>query len=83
MEFEENKKVDAIISENIISINNVAEKKKKNSLKKPKLDVLDMLIVPVIVAVFVSLGFLFATLLGTSTISEATGEIIGAISSIG
>lgn len=63
MEYDQNTIVEATITENQYVENCVVEKKKR-SLKDRGIDVLDIAIVPAIVGVFVSLGFLFAGLFG-------------------
>lgn len=63
MEYDQNTIVEATITENQYVENCVVEKKKR-SLKDRGIDVLDIAIVPAIIGVFVSLGFLFAGLFG-------------------
>ncbi len=68
MEFDETKKVEVEVSQNDFVENKVNEKR-RSSLKQKGIDVLDLIIVPVAIGVFVSLGFLFANLFGSVPIS--------------
>lgn len=70
MEFDETKKVEVEVSQNDFVENKVNEKR-KFSLKQKGIDVLDLIIVPVAIGVFVSLGFLFANLFGTVPVATS------------
>ena len=63
MEYDQNVIVEATITENEF-VENRVQAKKKFSLQGKKIDPLDVAIVPAIIGVFVSLGFLFAGLFG-------------------
>lgn len=63
MEYDQNVIVEATITENEF-VENRVQAKKKFSLRGKKIDPLDVAIVPAIIGVFVSLGFLFAGLFG-------------------
>ena len=71
MEYDQNVIVEATITENefvpeeiFSEKENRVQAKKKFSLRGKKIDPLDVAIVPAIIGVFVSLGFLFAGLFG-------------------
>ncbi len=68
MEFDETKKVEVEVSQNDFVESKVNEKR-RFSLKQKGIDALDLIIVPVAIGVFVSLGFLFANLFGSVPIS--------------
>lgn len=76
MEFDETKKIDVEISENEFVENRVAPRK-KFSLKGKDVDLLDIAIIPVAIGVFISLGFLFASLFGQ--VSGSVSSVIDAI----
>lgn len=83
MDFDENKKLEVEISENEIAINEVnAKKRKKNSIKSAGIDLLDLVIIPVSIGVFISLGFLFANLAKITAVSTAVSGLSSLISSI-
>ena len=78
MEFDQTKKIEVEVSENVIAENEVGVRREKKSgvrsfLKKA--DPLDLALVPVVLGVFISLGFLFAGLLGQSSVSAAVSEV--------
>ncbi len=77
MEFEENKKIEAEVTETDF-VENRVERKKKFSFRDKGIDFLDLAIVPVAIGVFVSLGFLFAGLFGAiggESISSALSNL--------
>ena len=72
MEFDENKKLDVEISETEFVENRVNEKR---SRKKRAFDFLDVAIVPVVIGVFVSLGFLFANIFKATSAIDAVSSL--------
>lgn len=74
MEYDDSKKLDVQVSENQFVENRVDKKRDK---KKSKLDFLDVAIIPVIIGVFVSLGFLFANLFKATAAVEALNSLAG------
>ena len=79
MEFDENKKLDVEISENEFVENRVNEKRRR---KERTFDILDVAIVPVVIGVFVSLGFLFANIFKATSTIDAVSSIASLISNI-
>ena len=79
MEFDENKKLDVEISENEFVENRVNEKRAR---KKHAFDFLDLAIVPVVIGVFVSPGFLFANIFKATAIVDAVTSLQSFISNI-
>ena len=79
MEFDENKKLDVEISENEFVENRVTEKRRRN---KRTFDILDVAIVPVIIGVFVSLGFLFANIFKATSAIDAVSSLASLISNV-
>ncbi len=75
MEYDESKKLEVEVSENLFVENRVEENKKR----KRNIDVLDMAILPVTLGVFVSLGFLFANLFRATSIVETFSAIADAL----
>ena len=78
MEFDENKKLDVEISTNEFVENRVAEKRRR----KRGIDFLDVAIVPVVLGVFVSLGFLFANIFKASAAVDAIKSVANVLSSL-
>lgn len=76
MEYDENKKLDVEISENEFVENRVERKRAKSG----RVDWLDVAIVPVIIGVFVSLGFLFANLFKATAAVDAIKSVANALS---
>lgn len=72
MEFDENKKLEVEISETDFVENRVNEKR---SRKKRSFDFLDVAIVPVVIGVFVSLGFLFANIFKATSAIDAVSSL--------
>ena len=79
MEFDENKKLDVEISENEFVENRVSEKRRRT---KRTFDILDVAIVPVVIGVFVSLGFLFANIFKATSAIDAVSSLASLISNI-
>lgn len=79
MEFDENKKLDVEISENEFVENRVNQGRRR---PRRALDVLDVAIVPVVIGVFVSLGFLFANIFKATSAIDAVSSLASFISSI-
>lgn len=73
MEFDETKKIEVEVSRNDFVENRVVSKK-RFSLKDRGLDLLDIAIVPIAIGVFISLGFLFATLFGNMAVATTIGD---------
>lgn len=84
MEFDENKKLDVEISENEFVENRVTEKRvgAKRSHAKRTFDILDVAIVPVVIGVFVSLGFLFANIFKATSAIDAVSSLASLISNV-
>ncbi len=76
MEYDENKKLEVLVSENEFVESKVDKKKKRKSLG---LDVLDLAIIPVCIGVFVSLGFLFANLFRATSAVETMSQMFANI----
>ncbi|MDE7373418.1 MAG: hypothetical protein K2N18_05080 [Clostridia bacterium] len=79
MEFDENKKLDVEISENEFVENRVTEKRRR---QKRTFDILDVAIVPVVIGVFVSLGFLFANIFKATSAIDAVSSLASLISNV-
>ncbi len=75
MEYDENKKLDVKISKNDFVENRVETGRKKK--KGLGFDALDIAIIPVIIGVFVSLGFLFANLFKATAAVDALNALTG------
>jgi len=75
MEFDENKKLDVEVSTNEFVENRVNSKRKK----KLSIDFLDVAIVPVVIGIFVSLGFLFANIFKASAAVDALKAVTSAL----
>jgi hypothetical protein len=87
MEFDESKKLEVEITENNFVENRIdGEIKKRRGLrtrmKERGMDVLDLCIVPVVLGVFVSLGFLFAGLYKAGAIFAPATQLAGTLASI-
>ncbi|MEG1529866.1 MAG: hypothetical protein RR405_05865 [Clostridia bacterium] len=82
MDYDENKKIEVEISENQYVEKRIEEKKKHAFKGRFNLDALDICIIPLTVGVFVSLGFLFASLFKISAISNVINEITSVLSSV-
>lgn len=75
MEYDENKKLEVLVSENEFVESKVDKKKKKSW----GLDLLDLAIIPVCIGVFVSLGFLFANLFRATSVVETMSQMFANI----
>lgn len=71
MEFDENKKLEVEVSTNEFVENRVSVKRRR----KHHIDILDLAIVPVVLGVFVSLGFLFANIFKASAAIDAVSSV--------
>lgn len=71
MEFDENKKLEVEVSTNEFVENRVVEKRRR----KHSFDFLDAAIVPVVLGVFVSLGFLFANIFKATATMDALQSV--------
>lgn len=76
MEFDENKKLEVEISTNEFVENRVTEKRRR---KSHNFDWLDAAIVPVVIGVFVSLGFLFANIFKATAAVDAIKSVADAL----
>lgn len=76
MEYDDSKKLEVQVSENEFVENRVETKKTR---RKSGLDALDIAIIPVIIGVFVSLGFLFANLFKATAAVDALNSLVGMI----
>lgn len=79
MEFDESKKLEVEVTQNDFVENRVDKKRAK---RKGALDALDMVIIPVSIGVFVSLGFLFANIFKATTIVETLSNITSFLSTL-
>lgn len=82
MEYDESKKIEVEVSENRFVENRVSEHKRRASLKKWNIDAIDMIIAPVTVGVFVSLGILFANIFKVSAAGAAVSGAISLLASV-
>lgn len=71
MEFDETKKLDVEVSENVYVENQVSKKRARRRV----VDLLDLAIIPVVIGVFVSLGFLFANLFKATAAVDALRSV--------
>lgn len=84
MDYDENKKIEVEITENLFVENQVAERKtrKKNfrDMRKPLgksgMDIFDLAIIPISIGVFVSLGFLFANVFKAAASASAVAGAV-------
>ncbi len=76
MEYDDSKKLEVLVSENDFVENRVEKKRER---KKSGLDALDIAIIPVIIGVFVSLGFLFANLFKATAAVDALNALAAMI----
>lgn len=83
MEFDQTKKIEVEVSENVIAENERDIRRERRKAKEHrKVDPLDIALLPVILGVFISLGFLFAGLLGGTSMSAGLAEIGGAAAAV-
>ena len=80
MEYDENKKLEVEVSENEFVENRVNKKSKRHFWES--LDVLDVAIIPVVIGVFVSLGFLFANLFKATAAVDALSSVAGVLAAL-
>ncbi len=78
MEFDKEKLVEVEISSNEFVENRVEER----APRRRKIDLLDVAIVPVTIGVFVSLGFLFASLFKITAIAETLAPLTNLLGNI-
>lgn len=76
MEFDENQKLEVEVSTNEFVENRVNAKRRK----KHSFDILDAIIIPVTIAVFVSVGLLFANVFKADGVVDTIKNAINAIS---
>lgn len=76
MEYDDSKKLEVEISQNDFVENRVQKKRER---KKLGFDALDIAMIPVIIGVFVSLGFLFANLFKATAAVDALNSVAGMI----
>lgn len=79
MEFDESKKLEVEVTQNNFVENRVEKKRAK---RRGALDALDMVIIPISIGVFVSLGFLFANIFRATTIVETLSNITSFLSTL-
>lgn len=79
MEFDESKKLEVEVTQNNFVENRVEKKRAK---RRGTLDALDMVIIPISIGVFVSLGFLFANIFRATTIVETLSNITSFLSTL-
>lgn len=79
MEFDESKKLEVEVTQNNFVENRVEKKRAK---RKGVLDAFDMVIIPISIGVFVSLGFLFANIFRATTIVETLSNITSFLSTL-
>lgn len=85
MDFDQTKKIEVEVSENVIAENEVrtrSARKKLNFAALKNVDLLDVALVPVIVGVFISLGFLFAGLFKATSAADAVSQIGNMVASV-
>lgn len=84
MDFDQTKKIQVEVSENVIAEKRTEERpvprRRGNFLKG--IDPLDIALLPVVIGVFVSLGFLFAGLFGGTAEIATVSEIGSAVASV-
>lgn len=78
MEFDENKKLEVEVTTNEFVENRVVTKRRR----KHSIDFLDVAIVPVVLGVFVSLGFLFANIFKASAIMDVMNSVATFIATV-
>ena len=85
MDFDQTKRIEVEVSENVIAEKaedvRPARKRRRTELFKG-IDPLDVALLPVVLGVFVSLGFLFAGLFGGTAAVSTVSEIGGTIASV-
>lgn len=81
MEFDESKKIEVDVTENQF-VENRIESKPRRHIIGSSLDAIDLAIIPVALGIFVSLGFLFATILKASAANDIATNIGNVIASI-
>lgn len=79
MEFDENKKLEVEISTNDFVENRVTEKRRRG---KRNFDLLDLAIVPAVIGVFVSLGFLFANIFRATAAVDAIKSVASVLTNL-
>lgn len=89
MDFDQTKRIEVEVSENVIAENEIEAPRKERRRhrfaigKLPAgLDILDVALVPVILGVFVSLGFLFAGLFRATSAAEAANQIVNTVAAM-
>lgn len=85
MDFDQTKRIEVEVSENVIAENEVGarpERRRNRFAALRRVDPLDVALLPVIVGVFISLGFLFAGLFGQSSAAAVVGEIGNTVAAV-
>lgn len=86
MDFDQTKKIEVEVTENNLVENNVGKTGKRRKRSLPDAvkgwDALDIALVPVIVGIFVSLGFLFAGLFKATAAAEAANQAANIIAAM-
>lgn len=83
MDFDQTKRIDVEVSENQIAENEVGvPTRRKRRRLFAEWDILDVALVPVVLGIFVSLGFLFAGLFRSAAAAEAANEVAGTIAAM-
>lgn len=80
MEYDESKILEVEISQNQFVEDRKTQKPRR--MKRANIDVLDIVIIPVVIGVFVSLGFLFANIFKAASIVETLNNISSIIANI-
>ncbi len=89
MDFDQTKRIEVEVSENVIAENEIEAPRKERRRHRfaigkfpAGLDILDVALVPVILGVFVSLGFLFAGLFKAASAAEAANQIVNTVAAM-
>lgn len=86
MDFDQTKKIEVEVTENNLVENNVGRPKARRKRSLPDAvrgwDLLDAALVPVIIGIFVSLGFLFAGLFKATAAAEAASQAANMIAAM-
>ncbi len=80
MEYDESKILEVEISQNQFVEDRKMQKPRR--IKRANFDVLDLVIIPVVIGVFVSLGFLFANIFKATEIVDTLNNISSIIANI-
>lgn len=80
MEYDESKILEVEISQNQFVEDRKTQKPRR--MRRANIDILDIVIIPVVIGVFVSLGFLFANIFKAASIVETLNNISSIIANI-